>query len=351
MQAERRARVNIIPIHVERSSHGIHVAVLLIVLLVVEGLQFHRALVNPLSALRGRGRRIELRVERQHMQVHLLVAYHVDGLAHILDKHAVGRPGAVDADDHIGLFQSLLLLLLTRRAALLQLLLILVDGIVSHPVCRDDGSQQQLIEPRGKRLSAGRVADDVDAVVQSALLLGPMIEEVPRPCGQRAHKRRSGEHRSRIRLPVQSRAYLPQTRIVVKHRLYLRAPFSQRHLSISHNGDSPFCEILGVTQFGEGFLEFFRLLTPVLQFTGPFHRGLHGITLTDQIHHPRLCLQCLQHLLRRIVAHIPQQVCQIPHLVVPVTLSWHHTTQQLLDNRRHRNAMIAHLLHGAAFPS
>ena len=54
-QRERCARIDIVPIHIEGTAHRIHVLILLVVFLIVEGFQLHRALIDPLTALGGVG--------------------------------------------------------------------------------------------------------------------------------------------------------------------------------------------------------------------------------------------------------------------------------------------------------
>ena len=173
-----------------------------------------------------------------------------------------------------------------------------------------------------------------------------VIVEVPRPGHQRTEECSAGEECRRIGIPFQPHAGFPHAREVIEQRLDLTSPFVIRApeaLGVCpcrgcrrrSRGTVPLC-----SQLLQSRNQRLRLPSAVLQLTGSFHRRLHGIALTDQVHHPRLGLQRSQDLLRRIVAHIPQLMCQVPHLVVPVALLWHCAAQQLPDDLRQRNPMI-----------
>ena len=51
LQREGCTGVDIVPVDVKGSGHGVHVLILLIVLLVVESFQLHGTLVDPLTTL------------------------------------------------------------------------------------------------------------------------------------------------------------------------------------------------------------------------------------------------------------------------------------------------------------
>ena len=81
--------INVIPVHIEVAQLRIYAGKALTIFLVVKSLQFEESLIVPSFALHVDGI-VELRVERQHVQMHLLTVNDVDSIDHIFDKHSVG---------------------------------------------------------------------------------------------------------------------------------------------------------------------------------------------------------------------------------------------------------------------
>ena len=119
----------------------------------MEGLQFQRHLVNPRAALLDRDGVVELRVEGQHVQLHLHAIDHLHRINHVLNELGVRGTGRMHTHHDLRLLGFLLV-----GALGLHQLAIGVDGFLAHLVGLDDGSRQQLIQARGKALSASRVA-------------------------------------------------------------------------------------------------------------------------------------------------------------------------------------------------
>ena len=226
VQGQRSAGIDVVPVDVERAVYRVHVLILLVVLLVVEGLQLKDALVDPLSAAAVLHVRVQLRVEGEEVQVHGFAVHLLDILHHVLDEDPVGRLTAVDADLHVGVLDGgALLLVLLRGGPFLDLLLIVVDHVVAHLVVGNDGGHDGLVEPSRKTLTAGRVGNHEDAVVQSAHVFGIVVEVVPGPRGQSAEHRRCGEHHGGIGRPDHAVAHLLQTGKVAPELLDLLTPF------------------------------------------------------------------------------------------------------------------------------
>ena len=134
---------------------GVHVAVSLSVLLVVEGLEFQTLLVNPRTALLYAHGVVQLGVEGQHVQVHLLAVHLFHGVHHVLYELGVGGTCRMHPDYHLGLLG---LLLVSPLGA--HLLTIGVDGVTPCLVGLYDGRCQQFEQTGCKAFTRGRVADD-----------------------------------------------------------------------------------------------------------------------------------------------------------------------------------------------
>ena len=305
----------------------------------MEGFQLHGAFINPLSAFCGIGRRVELRVEGQHVQVHFLIAHRLHGLVHILDKHTVGRSCAMNAHHHLRLPQRLLLLLLAAGSALLHRLLVAVDGIVAQLVVADEGRGQQFVQLGSKRLSYRRIADDVDTVVQPSHHFRVVVVIVPRACHIRAQEGRTGKDGTGIGRHPHPMTDLTHQGEVVEHLLYPFAPSQQlliQRMRILFLGHHP---VQG-PGFQQSLLQSDGLVFAIVLLAGSLHGGLHRVVLGNQVLYPRLCLEGLQNPVRRVIQTVAQIHSQIAHPIVPLTNPGHFPVQPGIDDLRNGNPVI-----------
>ena len=219
LQRDGCARVDEVPRHVEVLQYRVVVRVRLAVLLVVEGLQLQRLLVNPRAALLNGHRVVQLRVEGQHVQLHILAVHVLHRVHHVLNKLRVRGTGRMYPDDNLRLLGLLLVGALGAH-----LFTIGVDGVLAHLVGSHDGCSEQLKETGGERLTAGRVADYQRRVVQTSQLLWAMVEAIRAACHQRHHQATSHKQRCWILVAFQALRDVPYQREVLAQRLYLLAP-------------------------------------------------------------------------------------------------------------------------------
>ena len=221
-QRQGRARIDVVPDHAELLQHAVGVGVRLAVHLVVERLQLQRLLVDPRASALHAQRVVQLRVEGQQVQLHLLAVHHLPGIHHVLDELRVGGAGGVYAHHHLRLLRLVLV-----GAQALDELAVGVDGVHASLVCRLEGRRQLLVQPRGEGLSAGGVADDERRAVQASPLLGAGVEAVGAARHQRHHQAACHIHRRGVLRGLQPLADVLQQRIGREERGNLRAPERQ----------------------------------------------------------------------------------------------------------------------------
>ena len=188
----------------------------------MESFQLQRLLVYPRAAFLHRHGIVQLRVEGQHVQLHLFAIDHLYGVHHILYELGVRRTGWMYPHHHLRLRG--LLLVGTLR---LHQVAVGVDGLLALLVGLHDGSRQLLEQTCGKRLSAGRVADNQGRVVQPAQLFRAVVESVGTACHQRHHQTASHEHCRRILVALQSFADVADNGKLLCHLLYFLTPDGQ----------------------------------------------------------------------------------------------------------------------------
>ena len=162
------------------------------------------------------------------MEVHVLTVHVLLGVIHTFDEHAVGCAGRHVTIDEIGLLQRVLFQSLTRSAALLSLTLVLVDSIRSLARLSLDRRQDQIVEPHGKRLSAGRIANHEHTIVQALLLVGLEPVAVGASCHQRTEESCTNEEGCGPHLTGNTLTDLTQTRIIGHQSLNLIGPLGKR---------------------------------------------------------------------------------------------------------------------------
>ena len=231
----------------------------------MEGLQLHALLVDPRSAALQGDRVVQLRVEGEHMQLHLLAVHHLLRVQHVLYQLAVARSGRVYADDALRPVLALLV-----GGPLLRVLLVAVQCGESRLVSRLHGRHQDVADVIGHRLVRGRMSDDEQRAVEPALPLRTVVEPVGTPRHQRHQRPASREHRRRILAPLQPCAHVRQQREVVKHRLNLRAP------AVEHAVDGLFT--LGGSKCFTIHSILFTYYLPIILSRHGLHRLEHGLT-------------------------------------------------------------------------
>ena len=185
----------------------------------MEGLQLQRLLVDPRTALLHRHGVVELRVERQHVQLHRLAVDLLNAIHHVLNKLRIRGSGWMHAHDHPGLLG--LLLVSPFRA---HLLAIGIDGVLADLVSRHNRRSDEFEEARRKRLSAGRITDDERRVVQPSQLLWPMVEAIGAARHQRHQQPAAHEQCRWVLVALQSLADILQDGVILEHPLNLLAP-------------------------------------------------------------------------------------------------------------------------------
>ena len=133
-QRQWRAGIDEVPDDVELLEYRVYIAVGLSVLLVVEGFELQRLLVDVCPTFLQRQCVVQLSVEGQHVQLHGLAIHLLHGIHHILNKLRVRGSCRMDAYHHLRLLG--LLLVGTLR---LHQLTIGVDGLLAHLVGLHDG--------------------------------------------------------------------------------------------------------------------------------------------------------------------------------------------------------------------
>ena len=156
----------------------------------MESLQFERLLINPRTALLNGDGVVELRVKRQHVQLHRLAIHLLHGIYHILNKLRIRGSRWVNPDDHLGLLR--LLLIRTLRA---HLLTIGIDGILTQLIRSDDRRSQQFEQTCRKALSRSGISNNQCRIIQSSQLFRAMVEPIGTSCHQRHQQSTCHKHR------------------------------------------------------------------------------------------------------------------------------------------------------------
>ena len=114
----------------------------------MESFQFQRLLVNPRTTFLNGHSVVQLRIKRQHVQVHLLAIYRLDSIHHVLNELGVTRPRWMHTHHHLRLFGLLLVSTLSTH-----LLTIGIDSVTTYLVGSDNGSCQEFEQTRRKTLT------------------------------------------------------------------------------------------------------------------------------------------------------------------------------------------------------